>query len=301
MTAIAVGSVRSGGATTPASSRGPRRSSSRGSRPRRRRARPRYGLGREPGLVTLAASRNHRRRIRTTPRASGWGAGGGGPGSPERATQLLRSAGKRIAGRCPAPMPSISWSTWGASPVGARPGTCAASPLALVVLLHAPRNSSPPPGAWPHWARAPALVLVGSGPYAAGDVTTQFGSAPSAPLPTTRGAPVRWRRAARPAPLLGPPSSARSARWLAPCSRLESHRRVDSRRGSRRQRERGHDATSTARRGGSPRVRQPAGTVVSVVRVHAEVGEALTERQPADEDAGRPRLSPEDERALSAS
>ena len=36
-----------------------------------------------------------------------------------------------------------------------------------------------------------------------------------------------------------------------------------------------------------------------VGRVHAAVGEALTQRHAADEDARRPRLSPEDERALS--
>jgi pilus assembly protein CpaF len=36
-----------------------------------------------------------------------------------------------------------------------------------------------------------------------------------------------------------------------------------------------------------------------VARVHAAVGEALTQRHSLDEEAGRPRLGPEDERALS--
>lgn len=138
----------------------------------------RYGLGREPGLVTLAAARrssgvavlDHAQRLP-----------GGlpvvvAPESPERATQLLRTAGERLAALLAVPDgPDIVVDAGRLSPSSPALRLAAAASINLVVarpraeelVAAAERVASLGAGA--------ALVLVGSGPYSAGDVFTQLG------------------------------------------------------------------------------------------------------------------------------
>lgn len=180
MTAIAVGSVRSGGATTVAMTLAAvledavlvEADADGGVLALR------YGLSREPGLVSLAASRqppgdvvlDHAQRL------PGGMAVVVGPESPERATQLLRSAGHRITGLLAGPCPvDLVVDLGRLSPSGPGTALVSAAPLVLVVarphadelIAAAERLASLGDGA--------ALVLVGAGPYSARDVTTQLG------------------------------------------------------------------------------------------------------------------------------
>ena len=145
-----------------------------------------------------------------------------GPESPERATQLLRSAGHRIAGLLSGAVPRRPRGRLGTpGPVGAGNGTCRGGTAGAGGRASTRRGTRRRRRArgLPS-ARAPALVLVGSGPYSARRRDQ------SARVPgdrhrrrRPRGAPGPWRRAARSAPLLGPLSSVRSAHWLpaSPC------------------------------------------------------------------------------------
>ena len=138
MTAIAVGSVRSGGATTVAMTLAAvledavlvEADADGGVLALR------YGLSREPGLVSLAASRqppgdvvvDHAQRL------PGGMAVVVGPESPERATQLLRSAGPRITALLSEPCPvNLVVDLGRLSPSGPGTALAAAAPLALVV------------------------------------------------------------------------------------------------------------------------------------------------------------------------
>lgn len=180
MTAVAVGSVRSGGATTLAIALAGVLDDAVlvEADPDGGVLALRYGLSRDPGLVTLVASRqdpcgailDHAQRLP-----------GGlpvvvGPESPERAAQLVRSAGHRIADLLAGSTPGdIVVDLGRLTPSSPATAVAASSPLVLVVarpraeelVAAAERIGSLGQGA--------ALVLVGDGPYSANDVTTQLG------------------------------------------------------------------------------------------------------------------------------
>lgn len=182
MTAIAVGSVRSAGATTIAMTLAALRSEAvlveadgdGGVLALR------YGLAREPGLLTLAASRQppaavlleHAQRLP-----------GGmpvvlAPESPERASQVLRSAGRRIASLMTEPGErDVIIDIGRLSPSGTGMAIAAAAPLVLIVarpraeeLVAAAERASV-------IGETARLVLVGTGPYSASDVASQLGCA----------------------------------------------------------------------------------------------------------------------------
>jgi len=138
----------------------------------------RYGLSREPGLVSLAASRQPPREVILdhAQRLPGGMAVVVGPESAERATQLLRSAGQRLASLLAGAHDiDLVVDLGRLSP--SSPGTALASaaPLALVVVR--PRAEELVAGAERVAALGDGagLVLVGSGPYSAADVTNQLG------------------------------------------------------------------------------------------------------------------------------
>ena len=137
-------------------------------------------------------------------------------------------------------------------------------------------------------------MLVGSGPYSASDVTGQLGCRV---IGTVADDPRGARALAEGGSFRALARSAlvRSVRTLAaslPLLNSPSRHRIGARRGT---------AMTVLDR--PPRwFADPAAGRVPlrlVGRVHASVGEALTQRHAADEEARRPRLSPEDERALS--
>jgi len=180
VTAIAVGSVRSGGATTLAMTLAGllgnavlvEADGDGGVLALR------YGLNREPGLVSLAASRqapgdvilDHAQRL------PGGLAVVVGPESPERATQLLRSAGQRVAALLSGPSAAHVVVDLGRLSPSA-PGTAlaAGAPIALVVAR--PRADELVAAAERVAAlgECAGLVLVGSGPYSPADVANQLG------------------------------------------------------------------------------------------------------------------------------
>lgn len=180
MTAIAVGSVRSGGATTLAMTLAGilddavlvEADADGGVLALR------YGLSREPGLVSLAASRqppsdvilDHAQRL------PGGMAVVVGPESPERATQLLRSAGHRIAGLLSGADDIdvvVDLGRLGPSAPGA--ALAAAAPLALLVVRPRAEELVAAAERVTALGDGAGLVLVGSGPYSADDVTNQLG------------------------------------------------------------------------------------------------------------------------------
>lgn len=180
MTAIAVGSVRSGGATTLAMTLAGvlddavlvEADADGGVLALR------YGLSREPGLVSLAASRQPPRDVILdhAQRLPGGMAVVVGPESPERATQLLRSAGHRLAGLLSGANDIdlvVDLGRLGPS----APGTAlaAAAPLALVVVRPRAEEIVAAAERVTALGDCASLVLVGSGPYSASDVTNQLG------------------------------------------------------------------------------------------------------------------------------
>jgi hypothetical protein len=180
MTAIAVGSVRSGGATTVAMTLAAvledavlvEADADGGVLALR------YGLSREPGLVSLAASRqppgdvvvDHAQRL------PGGMAVVVGPESPERATQLLRSAGPRITALLSEPCPvNLVVDLGRLSPSGPGTALAAAAPRALVIARPYAEELIASAERLASLGESAALVLVGSGPYSANDVTAQLG------------------------------------------------------------------------------------------------------------------------------
>lgn len=176
---IVVGSVRSGGATTLALALA-------GSLERAVLVEAdadggvlalRYGLSREPGLLSLVASRpaSGRAVLDHAQRLPGGLPVIVGPESPERATQLLRSAGQRLAAiLAMADGLDVVVDAGRLSP--SSPATVvvaeavvtlvAARPRADELVAAAERVASLGTGA--------RLVLVGAGPYSASDVATQL-------------------------------------------------------------------------------------------------------------------------------
>lgn len=180
MTAIAVGSVRSGGATTLAMTLAGvlddavlvEADADGGVLALR------YGLSREPGLVSLAASRqppgdvilDHAQRL------PGGMAVVVGPESPERASQLLRSASQRIAGLLAgASSIDLVFDLGRLSP--SSPGTVLAAGAQVALVVARPRAEELVAAAERVAAlgEGAGLVLIGSGPYSAAEVTNQLG------------------------------------------------------------------------------------------------------------------------------
>lgn len=179
MTAIAVGSVRSGGATTLAMTLAGvldgavlvEADADGGVLALR------YGLSREPGLVSLAASRqppgdvilDHAQRL------PGGMAVVVGPESPERASQLLRSASQRIAGLLGASSIDLVFDLGRLSP--SSPGTVLAAGAQVALVVARPRAEELVAAAERVAAlgEGAGLVLIGSGPYSAAEVTNQLG------------------------------------------------------------------------------------------------------------------------------
>ena len=180
MTAIAVGSVRSGGATTLAMTLAGvlddavlvEADADGGVLALR------YGLSREPGLVSLAASRqppgdvilDHAQRL------PGGMAVVVGPESPERANQLLRSASQRIAGLLAgASSIDLVFDLGRLSP--SSPGTVLAAGAQVALVVARPRAEELVAAAERVAAlgEGAGLVLIGSGPYSAAEVTNQLG------------------------------------------------------------------------------------------------------------------------------
>jgi len=179
MTAIAVGSVRSGGATTLAMTLAGvlddavlvEADADGGVLALR------YGLSREPGLVSLAASRqppdvilDHAQRL------PGGMAVVVGPESPERASQLLRSASQRIAGLLAgASSIDLVFDLGRLSP--SSPGTVLAAGAQVALVVARPRAEELVAAAERVAAlgEGAGLVLIGSGPYSATEVTNQLG------------------------------------------------------------------------------------------------------------------------------
>ena len=180
MTAIAVGSVRSGGATTLAMTLAGvlddavlvEADADGGVLALR------YGLSREPGLLSLAASRqqpgdvilDHAQRL------PGGMAVVVGPESPERASQLMRSANQRIAGLLSGTS-SIDLVVDLGRLSPSSPGTVLAAGAQLALVVARPRAEELVAAAERVAAlgERAGLVLVGSGPYSAAEVTSQLG------------------------------------------------------------------------------------------------------------------------------
>ncbi len=137
----------------------------------------RYGLGREPGLLTLAASRqvtgdtilDHAQRLP-----------GGlpvvvAPESPDRATHLLRTAGQRLAGllaRTNGLDVVVDAGRLGPS----SPAQCLVETASVTVIVSRPRVEELVGAAERVAAMGPTagLVLAGSGSYTARDVEAQL-------------------------------------------------------------------------------------------------------------------------------
>ncbi len=138
----------------------------------------RYGLSREPGLLSLAATRQPAGGavLEHAQRLPGGLAVVVAPESPEQSTRLLRSAGSRLA----ALLGGI-----GDPPIVVDAGRLSPSSPALrilevasaVLVVARPRADELVAGAErvASMGERAALVLVGSGPYSANDVATQLG------------------------------------------------------------------------------------------------------------------------------
>lgn len=140
----------------------------------------RYGLGREPGLVTLAAARDVRADavFDHAQRLPGGLAAVPAPESPERATHLLRNAGGRLAWLLAA-LDGVDVVVDAGRLGPSSPATCFVSSAATTLLVARPRAEELVAGAERVAALAAAgatvgMVLVGSGPYTAADVTTHL-------------------------------------------------------------------------------------------------------------------------------
>ena len=141
----------------------------------------RYGLTREPGLLTLATSRDvdvdslmeHTQRL----------AGGlrvvVAPESPERAAHLLQTAGARVAALLASPI-GLDVVIDAGRLAPRSPSLCFASAASVVLVVARPRAEELIAAA----ERVSSLraegvdagaVLIGAGPYSAADVTTQLG------------------------------------------------------------------------------------------------------------------------------
>jgi hypothetical protein len=180
VTAIAVGSVRSGGATTLAMALAGvldgavlvEADADGGVLALR------YGLSREPGLVSLAASRQPPSEVIAdhAQRLPGGMAVVVGPESAERATQLLRSAGQRIAGLLSgAGEVDLVVDIGRLSPSSPGTALAAAAPLVLVVVRPRAEELVAAAERVAVLGERAGLVLVGSGPYSAAEVTSQLG------------------------------------------------------------------------------------------------------------------------------
>jgi MinD-like ATPase involved in chromosome partitioning or flagellar assembly len=145
----------------------------------------RYGLGREPGLVTLAAS--------NPTRPDGWldhaqDAGGVavlvGPDSGEAAEALWRSAGERIASVLAR---SDGWAVVDGGGVWRRPALVDSADMVVLVVRPVAEqvvSAAHALGTLRRSARGElAVVLVGDGPYRAGDVADALGCKILAHLP----------------------------------------------------------------------------------------------------------------------
>lgn len=180
MTAIAVGSVRSGGATTLAVALAGvlEESVLVEADPDGGVLALRYGLSREPGLVSLAASRqdpcgvilDHAQRL-----PGGLGVVVG-PESPERAAQLVRSSGHRITALLSGSTPRhIVVDLGRLTPSSPATAVAASSPLVLVVARPRAEELVAAAERVTILGQGAGLVLVGDGPYSASDVAAQLG------------------------------------------------------------------------------------------------------------------------------
>lgn len=138
----------------------------------------RYGLSREPGLLTLAASRQIAGEavLEHAQRLPGGLAVVVAPESPERATQVLRTASLRLAAllRGPLSLPIVVDAGRLSPSSPALPLVEAAS---VVMVAARPRADELVAGAErvASLGERAGLVLVGSGPYRAQDVAAQLG------------------------------------------------------------------------------------------------------------------------------
>lgn len=149
----------------------------------------RYGLGREPGLITMAAS--------NPAQSGGWldhaqDAGGVavlvGPDSGEAAESLWRSAGERIASVLDR---SDGWAVVDAGRVGRRSVVVDSADLVMVLLRPVAEEVVTAAHAIGSLHRSTrgtvSAVLVGDGPYRADDVEQALGCAVLAHLPDDAG------------------------------------------------------------------------------------------------------------------
>jgi glycosyltransferase involved in cell wall biosynthesis len=134
----------------------------------------RYGLGREPGLATLAADRLGAVADHAQPLSGGLRAVVG-PESPERATQLLMVAGADLAPRLGGAQESVVADVGRLGP--ASPALPLARAAEVVLVAARPRADHLLAAAERVAALGPAaaVVLVGPGPYRPGEVAAQLG------------------------------------------------------------------------------------------------------------------------------
>jgi hypothetical protein len=137
----------------------------------------RYGLSREPGLLSLAASRQPSAEsvLEHAQRLPGGLPVVVAPESPQRAGQLLRTAGQRLAALLAGVEGTQLVDVGRISPTS--PACTIAAAAAVVLIVVRPRAEELVAAVERVVAlgdRA-GLVLVGSGPYSASDVTTQLG------------------------------------------------------------------------------------------------------------------------------
>ncbi|MGH9156528.1 MAG: chromosome partitioning protein [Acidimicrobiales bacterium] len=138
----------------------------------------RYGLCREPGLVTLAASRDLSARaiLDHAQRLPGDLAVVVGSESPERATHMLRNAGDRLAGLLARSSDfNIVVDAGRLSPFS--PALCLVPAASATLVVARPRADELVAAAERVAALGPGagLVLVGSGPYRPSEVAAQLG------------------------------------------------------------------------------------------------------------------------------
>lgn len=152
----------------------------------------RYGLGREPGLTTLAAAQ--------TVEATAWrqhcqDAGGVpvlvGPDAPERASALWARAGDRLAAALAASDSTVVVDVGRLRPHAATAPLLPAAALAVVLVRPTAEDLVGLSHRLPTLRRAAAevgVVLVGSGPYTTADIAGELGVAVLGALPEDRRA-----------------------------------------------------------------------------------------------------------------
>lgn len=138
----------------------------------------RYGLSREPGLLSLAAARS---ASGETILEHAQGLPGGlpvvvGPESPDKATQLLTNAGQRLATLL-AMVDGLDVIVDVGRLRPSSPAAClaAAAPVTLIVALPRAEELVAAAERVAAFGAGAGLVLVGAGPYSAKDVSTHLG------------------------------------------------------------------------------------------------------------------------------